>query len=67
MGWELPAYAGSSHGGPPGVGVFPSAQHKLSGVVADMSSEADEQLVVDLNELDDQVRELTRDQFPVGR
>jgi hypothetical protein len=32
-----------------------------------MSSEADEQLVVDLNELDDQVRELTRDQFPVGR
>jgi hypothetical protein len=32
-----------------------------------MSSEADEQLVVDLNELGDQVRELTRDQFPVGR
>ena len=46
---------------------LPSAQHELSGVVADMSSEADEQLGVDLNELDDQVHELTRDQFPVGR
>ena len=67
MGWELPAYACRYHGGPPGVWVVPPGPHESSGAVADMSSEADEQLVVDLNELDDQVRELTRDQFPVGR